>query len=124
MNASEYRRLLCAGAYIVAFLIFARALSAQEYTQRGFVETRGTFDPQKATNDPAQTVGDALFRYEGFFKPATQFQINGAIDFRIDTHHEVERNASLSWWDREQRRPLAEIRRLSAVYHNGGLSVE
>src|SRR5215475_63872 len=109
---------------ILAIFLLAGVAQAQEYTQRGFVETRGTFYPQKATNDPAQTVGDALFRYEGFFKPAAQFQINGAIDLRTDTHHEVERELSPSWGDREQRRPLAEIRRLSAVYHKGGLSLE
>src|SRR5262249_16881786 len=117
-----------AGAYMVGLLVALLALSVtlygQDYTQRGFVETLGTFYPQKATNDPALTAGEALFRYEGFFKLSSQLQINGRIDLRTDTHHQVERILHLSWWDREERRPSAEIRRLSAVFHRGGLSVE
>ena len=83
MSLSESRRRHKAGAYIVAFFMFAGIGHAQEYTQRGFVETRGTFYPQKATNDPARFVGDTLFRYEGFFRPTTQFQINGALPLEI-----------------------------------------
>jgi hypothetical protein len=105
-------------------LFCCATLYAQEYTQRGFVETRGTFYIQKAANDPARAVGDTLLRYEGFLRPSPKFQINGAIDLRTDTHHDVERDLNPSWWDREQRRPALEIRRLSAAYHNGGLSIE
>src|SRR5262245_2024133 len=105
-------------------LISAMPARAQQYTQRGFLESRFTLYPQKAPNDRAQTIGEALFRYEGFYKPASAFQFNIGLDIRTDTHHEVERDAGISWWDREQRRPLAAIRRLSGVYHHGGLTVE
>jgi hypothetical protein len=109
---------------LLILLLASGSLPAQEYTQRGFVETTGIFYPEKAPNDPAQTIGESSFRYEGFFKPSAKWQINGAMDLRTDTHHAVERGVHLSWWDREQQRPLAEVRRLSGVYHNGGLSVE
>jgi len=109
---------------IVALLMTAATCFAQTYTQRGFIETSGTFYPQKAVNDPAQGVGESLLRYEGFYRPSATFQIAGALDFRIDTHHQVERDFKLSWQDREIRRPLGEVRRLSGIYHNGPLTFE
>ena len=89
---------------------------SQTYTQRGFLETQSTFYPQEAPNDRAHTVGESLFRYEGFFSPSSSLQLAGALDFRIDTHRQVGRDFQLSWQDREIRRPLGEIRRLSATY--------
>src|SRR2546428_10717311 len=97
---------------------------SQNYTQRGFLETQSTFYPQEAPNDRAHTVGESLFRYEGFFSPSSSVQLAGALDFRIDTHRQVGRDFQLSWQDREIRRPLGEIRRLSATYHNGPLTFE
>ena len=100
------------------------AAHAQTYTQRGFLEMQGTFYPQKTVNDSAQSVGESLFRYEGFYRASSSFQIAGAVDFRTDTHHQVERDFKLSWQDRESRRPLGEVRRLSATYHRGPLAFE
>jgi hypothetical protein len=85
---------------------------------------QGTFYPQKTVNDSAQSVGESLFRYEGFYRASSSFQIAGAVDFRTDTHHQVERDFKLSWQDRESRRPLSEVRRLSATYHRGPLAFE
>jgi len=109
---------------IVALLLTAATCFGQAYTQRGFIETRGTFYPQKAAIDPAQGVGESLFRYEGFYRPAATLQIAGAVDVRIDTHHQVGRDFKLSWQDREIRRPVSEVRRLSGIYHNGPLTFE
>src|SRR5690348_10853760 len=118
------RTARCCGVFLMVCIVSAASLSGQTYTQRGFIETRGIVYPQKAPNDDAQFVGEALLRYEGFYKPSSAFQINGALDIRTDTHHQTERDVRLSWWDREPQRPLAEVRRLSAVYHSGGLSIE
>src|SRR2546428_13746677 len=85
---------------------------SQNYTQRGFLETQSTFYPQEAPNDRAHTVGESLFRYEGFFSPSSSVQLAGALDFRIDTHRQGGRDFQLSWQDREIRRPLREIRRV------------
>ena len=41
---------------------------SQQYTQRGFLESRFTLYPVEAANDRARTVGEALFRYEGFLQ--------------------------------------------------------
>ncbi len=100
------------------------ACFAQNYTQRGFVEARNTFYPQEGTNDSAHTVGESLLRYEGFYSPSTSVQISGALDFRIDTHRQVERDFKLSWQDRELQRPTGEVRRLTALYHRGPTTLE
>jgi hypothetical protein len=119
VNCKSRGFLTAALIWLVASVGFA-----QTYTQRGFLETRGTLYPLKAVNDRAHTVGEALFRYEGFLKPSAALQIAGGVDFRTDTHHQVERDFRLSWQDREIRRPLAAVRRFSGTYHNGPLTLE
>ena len=109
---------------LLAILLAAPACCAQNYTQRGFLESRGTFYPEDAKNDHTNTIGESLFRYEGFYKPTTTLQFAGAIDLRVDTHHQVNRDLKLSWSDRELQRPLAEVRRLSALYHSGSVTFE
>src|SRR5262249_21903419 len=46
------------------------------------------------------------------------------VDLRTDTHFQVERDFTLSWQDREIQRPLGQVRRLSATYHDGPLTFE
>src|SRR5215467_7679399 len=89
---------LAYGFLCVVYL--TRPSFAQSYTQRGFLENRGTFYPQKALNDSGRAIGESLLRYEGFYLPSTQLQVAGSIDFRIDTHHQVDREFHLSWLDR------------------------
>jgi hypothetical protein len=107
---------------VIFFSIFPSF--AQTYTQRGFLEGRGTLYPRRAVNDPAHTLGESVFRYEGFFTPSNTLQFAGGVDFRTDTHHQVERDFKLSWLDREIQRPLADVRRLSATLHSGPLTFE
>jgi hypothetical protein len=109
---------------LLAIVLAAATCAAQTYTQRGFLESRGSFYPEDAPNDRANLIGDSLFRYEGFYKPSTTLEFAGAIDLRIDTHHQVDRDLKLSWSDRELRRPLAEVRRLDMLYHSGSLTFE
>jgi hypothetical protein len=109
---------------LLVLLLAATTCEAQTYTQRGFLENGVTVYPEAAPNDRTRAVGESLIRYEGFYKPASAFQIAGAIDLRLDTHHQVARDLRLSWQDRELRRPLAEVRRLSAIYHRGAVTFE
>ena len=104
--------------------LLAVVLLAQNYTQRGFLETRFTLYPQKVANDSARSIGEALVRYEGFYKPIPNLEISGAVDLRIDTHHQVERRWRLGWDDRELQRPSASVRSLRALYNQRGLTIE
>jgi hypothetical protein len=110
--------------FLILILTTATACFAQTYTQRGFLEVQSTFYPQDGTNDRAHGVGESLFRYEGFYIPSHTIQIDGALDLRVDTHRQVGRDFTLSWQDRETRRPPAEVRRLSATYHDGPVTFE
>src|SRR2546427_9934856 len=109
---------------ILALVLTAGTCFAQSYTHRGFLEMRGTLYPRRGVNDRTHTVGESLLRYEGFFTPSRTLQFAGALDFRTDTHHQVERDFKLSWQDREIRRPLGDVRRLSATFHNGPVTFE
>jgi hypothetical protein len=108
----------------LVLLSLAGMSTAQTYSHRGFLENQGAIYPQTAANDHGRAIGESLFRYEGFYKPSPAFQFSGAIDLRIDTHRQVARDLKLSWQDRELERPLAEVRRLSALYHKGPVTLE
>jgi len=105
-------------------LLFVVMLLTQDYTQRGFVESRTTLYPETVANDSAHAVGELQFRYEGFYKPRPDFQLSGAIDLRTDTHHQNDREFRLDWKDRNRQRPMMSLRRLSAQYHRGGFTLE
>ncbi len=103
--------------------LFLFSAHAQTFSQRGFLETTTLVFPQEAPNDTAQFVGDTLFRYEAFYK-LTNLRFAAAADARLDTHQETERDWGGLWWDRSRRRPLFAVRRLSAAYTRGRLTVE
>jgi len=42
----------------------------------------------------------------------------------MDSHHQTEREFRFDWQDRSRKRPLLSLRRLSAQYHRGGLTLE
>src|ERR1019366_951636 len=98
-------------------------LHAQNVSQRGYLETTALVFPQTAPNDSAHAVGEALFRYEAFYK-LTTLRFAAAVDARTDTHQETDRDWGGAWWDRSRRRPLFAVRRLSATYTRGRLTVE
>jgi hypothetical protein len=99
-------------------------LLVQNFTQRGFVDSRATLYPEDAANDSARAVGEMQVRYEGFYKPRFDFQIAAAFDIRTDTHHQTERRWRFDWKDRERQRPLLSLRRLSTQYHHKGFTLE
>jgi hypothetical protein len=107
----------CAGFFLLN-------LHAQPFTQRGFLETTAIAYPDTAPGDSSHAIGEALFRYEAFYKPIAGLQFAGAVDARFDTHQETERTAGLSWWDRERQRPAFAVRRLSVTYTRGKLTLE
>jgi hypothetical protein len=104
-------------------LAFAVGAKGQSFTQRGFLETDFIGYPQTAPNDSGQEIGEALFRYEAFYKLDSDWQFAGGIDARADTHEQVDRAWELSWGDRELRRPSFEVRQLNATYSKKKLTL-
>src|SRR5215470_9468824 len=102
-------------------LAAAAAAYAQNFTQRGYLESTTFLYPQSAPGDSGHVVGESLFRYEAFYK-LTNLRFAGGIDFRFDTHREADRSLDFSWFDRTRQRPLPGVRRLSAAYTRGKLA--
>jgi hypothetical protein len=104
-------------------LACAAGASGQSFTERGFLEMDFIGYPQTAPNDSGQEIGEALFRYEAFYKLDSDWQFAGGIDARADTHEQVDRDWELSWDDRERRRPSFEVRQLNATYSKKKLTL-
>ncbi len=99
-------------------------LRAQDFSQRGFVEFQGIGYPQAAANDSGHAIGESLLRYEAFYRVGSALRFSGTIDARTDTHRQDERAPHLSYSDRGIRRPSFEVRRLSAMWNRGPVTVE
>jgi hypothetical protein len=105
-------------------LLSPSPLSAQVFSERGFVEARGTFYPEEAANDTTLAVGDVLAREELFFRPAGWIQFGVGADLRANSHDQVEDDWRLDWDDRTILRPRLAMRRLSATLTGGGFTLD
>ena len=99
-------------------------LCAQNFNQRGFLETDLSLYPQTAPNDSGQAVDDDLLRYEASYKALPWLRLAGAFDARFDTHQEVERTAHLDWQDRSLQRPALSLREFNATITKGKLTAD
>ena len=102
----------------------AALVSAQTFTQRGFLDIGAVGYPQTSAVDSGQITADALFRYEAFYQIAPWLRLSGGVDARIDTHQQVARDARFSFGDREVQRPALELRGLSLAFTRSKLSIE
>src|ERR1700722_571317 len=82
---------------------------AQNFTQRGFIESSLSLYPETAPNDSGQAIDDSLFRYEASYKALPWLRLSGAFDARFDTHQEVERTAHLDWEGRSLEGPAVSL---------------
>jgi hypothetical protein len=105
-------------------LLLFSGLSAQDFTQRGFIETGLTLYPETAPNDSGQAVGQALLRYQASYKVRPWLRISGAFDAAFDTHQQVERSLRLDWQDRSLQRPLLSLREFNTTISKGKLTAE
>jgi hypothetical protein len=109
---------------ILALASSVRIASAQTVTQRGFVDAAVRLFPQEASNDPTRGVGDVLAREDLFAKPAPWIQFAGGLEFRANSHDQVDDRWRLDLDDRGSLRPRLSLRRLSATFTHGPLTVE
>ena len=120
-SVRTFARQALAAAVVLA--ASAAQVRAQESSQRGFLEGRGFWFPQDAPNDPVNLVGDALFRQEGFWRPARWFEAAAGVDVRANSHDQVEDQWRFDWEDRGVQRPRIALRRLSATVNGGGFAM-
>ena len=100
------------------------AAAAQTTGMRGFVEGTGFAFPQDTPLDGTNLVGDLLMRDEGFVKPLPWLQFAGGMDFRANTHDQVDDSWTVDFRDRGQLRPRLSIRRLNATIAQGPLTID
>ena len=105
-------------------LLSASLVHAQAISERGFVDGRGVWFPQTASNDTTQLIGDLLFREEVFAKPATWIQFAAGLDLRANSHNQVEDQWRLDFSDRGVLRPRAAVRRLTATITASKLTLD
>ena len=106
------------------FFILILPTFAQNFTQRGYVETRGLAYPDTVPGDSSHGVGEAIARWDVSYRLSPGWRVAGAIDARVDTHRQDERDLRIDWQDRSLRRPNLSLRRFSAAYNKGKLTLE
>jgi hypothetical protein len=89
--------------------------AAQNFTQRGFLETDVSLYPETAPNDSGQAMDDSLFRYEASYQALPWLRLAASFDARFNTHEEVERTLHLDWRDRSLERPALSLREFNAT---------
>jgi len=103
---------------------FVQTAAAQTVSQRGFVEGSDTVFAHLVPNDQARQVVDALYREEIFVKPKPWLQFAGGLDFRANTHSQIDTRWRLDFDDRTILRPAAAMRRLAATVSTKYVTVD
>jgi len=111
-------------AIAVALTMWSVGLAGQTITQRGFVEGRAAVFPRETVNDSTRLAADLLAREEVFVQAIEWLQLAGGLDLRASSHDQVEDSWRLDFEDRGIRRPRLAVRRLSATFVNGPLTVD
>ena len=93
-------------------------------SHRGFVEGVGYAFPQTTINDREHLVGDVLAREEVFVRPAEWMRLTAGLEWRANSHDQVEDSWSLQFWDRSVRRPRLSVRTLSAMVTHGPFTLD
>src|SRR5262249_30592077 len=104
--------------------VVALILLAQNFEQRGYLETSGVFYPQTARNDSGQAVGYGILRWEPSYKFTPWLKLSASFDARADSHRQAERAWRVDADDRSILRPSFSMRRFSATLHKGEFTAE
>jgi hypothetical protein len=102
-------------AWALLPVLLAVPAAAQNFNQRGFLESDVSLYPQTAPNDSGQAIDDSLFRYEASYKALPWLRLAGSFDARFNTHQEVEHRPHLDWRDRSLQRPALSLREFNAT---------
>lgn len=123
MNTMRPHRGLLITAALLSVCL-GRSAAAQTVTQRGFIEGSDTVFWHLVPNDQERQVVDVLYREEVFVKPTRWLQFAAGLDFRANTHDQVDTRWRLDFADRTVQRPAAAVRRLAATVTTKYLTVD
>lgn len=102
-------------------VLSTRPAAGQTVSQSGFAEASGILYPQSASNDDTHAIGAVRLRWEPTVK-WTNWHLNASFEARADTHAMTEATATFT--DRTTKRPALAVRRLSASWARGPVTVE
>jgi hypothetical protein len=124
MKISRFRRFAGSSLLVCAALALTPPASAQGVSERGFVDGTAWLFPQAAPTDPTRLFADLLVRDDVFVKPAAWIQFAVGVDFRANSHDQVDTRWRVDFTDRDPLRPAIAVRRLSASVSHGPVTVD
>ncbi len=98
--------------------------SAQNFDQRGYLETSLSGFPETAPNDSSGAIGQAVLQWDLSYKAFSWLKLYGGVKAQTDTHRETERTLHLDFRDRGLLRPAFEIRTAKVTMHRGRFTVD
>jgi hypothetical protein len=107
-------------AVAIAVAAATASAAAQSATETGFVDVTFTGYPQTAVTDHTRAIVRAIVRWDPELK-GTNWRVNASFEAQTDTHDQTAVEAT--YWDRSPRRPAFDIRRLSASWVHGPLTL-
>jgi hypothetical protein len=110
--------------WVLAACLFGRLAApaaAQTVTNAGYVDVNFRVYPQSAPNDDTHAILTAVAHWDPLVK-WTSWQVNASFEGRGDTHDMTTWAAT--YWDRTTPRPAFAVRRLSASWVKGKLTLE
>ncbi len=108
-------------ALVIAVAAAAPSASAQSVAQSGFVDVTFTGYPQTAVTDSTRAIVRAIARWDPELT-GTNWRLDASFEAQTDTHDQTALEAT--YWDRSTQRPAFDIRRLSATWVHGPLTLE
>ena len=109
---------------IVCLLLACPDAFAQRLTYRGFADLNLSGFPQGTPLDTTDVVAEGLFRIDPSFEVSRNLLLSGSFDARADSHDQTARNWEVTFWDDTILRPALSVRRASAIYSMGPISLE
>jgi hypothetical protein len=109
---------------IVLSVLWCAPAHAQGSGAPGFIEAKGTLFPQRTSNDDTQAVADVLWRQEGIVNPASWLRLTAGVDFRLNSHDQIEDEWEIDWEDRGVRPSHLTLRRLAATVTAGPVTFD
>jgi hypothetical protein len=107
-------------ALAIAVASAAASAAAQSATQSGFADVTFTGYPQTAVNDSTRAIVRAIVRWDPDLT-GTNWRLDASFEAQTDTDNQTAADAT--YWDRSTRRPAFDVRRLSASWVHGPLTL-
>jgi hypothetical protein len=107
-------------AFVIVVSAAGASAAAQSVAQSGLVDVTFTGYPQTAATDSTRGMVRAIVRWDPELK-GTNWRLDASFEAQTDTHDQTAVDAT--YWDRSTQRPAFDVRRLSASWVHGPLTL-